>query len=471
MRTRTLWTGLFSILRFTERKPTIEPPLVPVSQKPTNRDGTNISLHIPMQILSDGNSERIISTSELRSHLDAFIERYRGINRLLIIPPDITRLNSRAGEITAYLYQQLKDDCYIRIMPALGTHFPMTVEECHKMFGTDIPMSAYLPHHWKDDLEILGELPSEYIAELSEGKLDYAMEIGVNKELIAGNYDLIVSVGQIVPHEVIGMANYTKNVLIGVGGGQTIHKSHFLGAVYGMERIMGETDSPVRAALNEGYDQFLRDKVNLQFILTVIGKEAEDLVMRGLYIGDDQETYAEACELSRAVNINHLSKPIKKCIVYLDPEEFKSTWIGGKSVYRTRMAIEDGGELIILAPALETFGEDPEIDRLIRKYGYKGTTHTLEAVKNNAELRESLSAAAHLIHATSDGRFSVTYCPGDKMSRSEIEAVGYGYAPYQETADQYQLSSLKDGWNTVNGEEIFYVSNPALGLWKADLGK
>lgn len=422
-----------------------------------------------MNILSDGAADRIISQDELHAHLDTFAEKYKDIKRLLILPPDITRLNSRAGEITTYLYNKFKDSCYIRIMPALGTHYPMTKEECHKMFGPDIPFELYLPHHWRNDLIQLGQLEGEFISELSEGKLDYTMDVGVNKELINGNYDLIVSVGQIVPHEVIGMANYTKNVLVGVGGGDTINKSHFLGAVYGMERIMGETNSPVRKALNTGYDRYVRPKCNIQYILTVIGKEQDDLVMRGIYMGDDDETFADACELSRAVNLDNVKKPIQKCIVYLDPEEFKSTWLGNKSVYRTRKAMATGGELIVLAPALHTFGEDPEIDRLIRKYGYFGTDQTLKDVKENEELANNLSAAAHLIHGTSDGRFKITYCPGPDMSQEEIESVGFGFGDYDEITKKYQFDSLKDGWNTVNGEEIFYISNPALGLWQADL--
>ena len=295
------------------------------------------------------------------------------------------------------------------------------------------------------------------------------MGIGVNKELIEGEYDLIISIGQVVPHEVIGMANYTKNILIGTGGGDTIHKSHFLGAVCGMENIIGETNTPVRRALNKGYDEFVRDKVNLQFILTVIGKEEDDLVMRGLYIGDDYETYSQACDLSKAINIIHLPRPIKKCIVYLDPEKFTSTWLGNKSIYRTCMAIANQGELIILAPGLETFGEDPDIDRLIRRHGYRGTDKTLQAAKDDPDLANKLSAAGHLIKGTSNGRFTITYCPGDGMTQEEIEGVGFHYTPFQETSHLYQWETLKDGWNIINGEEIFYISNPALGLWKAQL--
>lgn len=416
-------------------------------------------------LINDGSAERVISREELHAHLDEFIQKHaKDITRLLILPPDHTRLNSRAGEITAYLYEKLKDHCEINLMPALGTHAPMTPAQLHLMFGKDIPLERYMPHDWRNALEILGELSAARIKELSEGKLSFPMEVAVNKEVL-NDYDLIISIGQIVPHEVIGMANYTKNVMIGVGGGDTINKSHYLGAVYGMERIMGETDSPVRRALNESYDQYVRPRVNLQFILTVIGKQDDELVLRGLYSGENDDVFETACELSREVNLDKLDKPINKCVVYLDPEEFNSTWLGNKAVYRTRKAMADHGELIVLAPDLHTFGEDPEIDRLIRKYGYLGTDTTLRDVEENEELANNLSAAAHLIHGTSDGRFKITYCPGPKVNEEEILMVGFDYASYEETIKKYDPSKLKDGWNIVDGEEIFFISNPALGLW------
>jgi hypothetical protein len=152
-------------------------------------------------------------------------------------------------------------------------------------------------------------------------------------------------------------------------------------------------------------------------------------------------------------------------VVYLDPAEFKSTWLGNKAIYRTRMAMADGGDLIILAPGLKEFGEDREIDRLIRKYGYRGTPATLAAVKANVELQKNLSAAAHLIHGSSEGRFNITYCPG-RLTRQEIEGAGFRYADLKEMTRRYDPARLKDGWNTLDdGGQIFYISNPALGLW------
>ena len=165
------------------------------------------------------------------------------------------------------------------------------------------------------------------------------------------------------------------------------------------------------------------------------------------------------------VNFNILEKPLKKVVVYLDPSEFKSTWVGNKSIYRTRMAMADGGELIVLAPGLKEFGEDKEIDRLIRKYGYRGTPATLKSLKENEELNNNLSAAAHLIHGSSEGRFSITYCPGS-LSRKEIESVNFKYHDLSDMLKKFDPEKLKDGFNkTYDGSELYYISNPALGLW------
>ncbi|MEM1354079.1 MAG: lactate racemase domain-containing protein [Planctomycetota bacterium] len=420
--------------------------------------------------LATGSSDTVIDAVVLDAHLDRYVAEQidaKGVKRLLILPPDITRLNSMAGEITAAIWDKVSDRVHIDLMPALGTHVPMTEAQCVRMFGNAVPMDRILPHRWRDDLIELGELSAEFLGELSDGKLVQPMQVAVNKRLFEGNYDLILSVGQVVPHEVIGLANYTKNVMIGVGGKDTINKSHFLGAVCGMESIMGRADTPVRRALNAGFDRYIRGRLNVHFILTVIGPDAEqNHVMRGLYIGDDDATFKAAGELSRQVNFDVFDEPIERCVVYLDPEEFHTTWLGNKAVYRTRMAMADDGELIILAPALKGFGEDAEIDKLIRRHGYKGTPHTLQAIEQDPEMAGNLSAAAHLIHGTSEGRFKVTYCPGDAVTQQEIESVGFGYRSYRDAVAEYDPTRLTTGWHTAkDGQRFFYIANPALGLW------
>jgi Lactate racemase N-terminal domain len=398
----------------------------------------------------------------LRDSLHQALDRLGPRRKVLAVPPDGSRFHSRAGELTQYAWQYYGDRLG-GVLPALGTHMPMTEAGLTRMFG-DIPHSLFAVHNWRTDVVTLGELPGSFIQEQSDGRLDYTWPVQVNRTIAEGGFDLVLSIGQVVPHEVIGMANYNKNILIGTAGPLSINRSHYLGAVVGMERIMGRADNPVRRVLNRASDDFLGD-IPLIYVLTVIGtSRAGELVVRGLFVGDDVECFRLASELSVQVNIQLLDKPIHKAVVYLDPEEFHSTWLGNKAIYRTRMALADGAELIVLAPGVKQFGEDPTIDGKIRKYGYYGTPSTLQKVKSNPDLAAELGTAAHLIHSSSEGRFNITYCPG-VLSREEIEGVGFSYANLPDTLARYNPARLHDGFNTVDGEEVFFISHPALGLW------
>ena len=388
----------------------------------------------------------------------------RKLSKVLLIPPDLTRFHSYAGKITNAYYNLLKDSCHIDIMPALGTHDAMTREECAEFFGSDIPYEAIIAHNWREDVVKIGEIPSEFVEHISEGLIDFPVDVEVNKRIVDSSYDLIISIGQVVPHEVVGMANYSKNLLVGCGGSTIINKSHFLGAVYGMERMMGKDHTPVRKAFDYAEEHFL-SKLPILYVLTVTTTEGDNVNLEGLFIGRKRKLFEEAVDLSREKNLISLEKPLKKVVVYLDPREFRSTWLGNKAIYRTRMAIEDGGELVILAPGVVKFGEDEQIDKLIRKYGYIGKMNILGEYKANEDLKENLSAAAHLIHGSSDDRFCITYAV-EKLSCEEIEGVNFKYAPLQEAIKKYNPQFLKDGFNILeDGEEIFYISNPALGLW------
>ena len=412
-----------------------------------------------------GSKTDVITADETRAILKQVFDAMGPKKRVMAIPPDFTRANSYAGPITEMIYDYY-GDTLTDVMPALGTHSPMTPEQIKAMFG-HLPEDKVRVHDWRNDVVTIGTVPGSYVKEVSEGKLDYEMNVQVNKLLLDPSFDLILSVGQVVPHEVIGMANYTKNIFVGVGGSDFINKSHFIGASYGMERIMGRAKSPVRDVFEYARTHYL-SQVPIVYVLTVRAKDdaTGGMVTRGLFIGDDFECFRKAAELSLETNFIMVEREIKKCIVYLDPEEFKSTWLGNKSVYRTRMALADDADLIVLAPALKEFGEDKTIDGLIRKYGYKGTPHTLKCTDENQDLKDNLGASAHLIHGSSEGRFRITYCPGPDMSKEEIESVGFQYCPYEEMVARYPIDTLKDGWNTMpDGEEIYYISNPALGLW------
>ncbi len=412
--------------------------------------------------LAHGDAQTALSAAELRALFFAALDQLGERRRVLVVPPDITRLHSRAGELTRYAWEYYGERL-AAVLPALGTHAAMSAEQLTRMFG-NVPQSLFHIHNWRTDIQTIGEVPAGFICEQSEGKLNYSWPAQINRLLLEGNFDLILSVGQVVPHEVIGMANYNKNILIGAGGREGINRSHYLGAVYGMERMMGRADTPVRRVLNYASECFLRD-LPIVYAHTVVGRAADGgLATRGLFIGDDIRCFTLPAELSLEVNFEMLAQPLRKAVVYLDPHEFHSTWLGNKAVYRTRMALADGAELIILAPAVKEFGEDRTIDALIRKYGYHGTPATLDAVAKNTDLAADLSAAAHLIHGSSEGRFNITWCPGH-LTREEVEAVGFAYGDLSRMIHRYDPNKLTDGFNTVDGEELFYISNPGLGLW------
>jgi nickel-dependent lactate racemase len=410
-----------------------------------------------------GGATTEISPSDLKINLSHALDKLGSRRKVLAIPPDFTRMHSQSGAVTEMAWQYY-GDALTDVLPALGTHKAMTDGEIATMYGAT-PRSLFRVHDWRNDIVTLGEVPGDFIHQVSEGKLDYPWSAQVNKLLRDGGHDLILSIGQVVPHEVVGMANYNKNIFIGTGGAMGIHRSHFLGAVYGMERMMGRADTPVRKVLNYASEHFGGELPQIVYVLTVVAKnDAGKLVIRGLYIGDDEECFNLAAALSLKVNFKMMDREIKKAVVFLDPHEFKSTWLGNKSVYRTRMALADGAELIVLAPGVHEFGEDAAIDKLIRKYGYCGTPRTLELVREDAALAGNLSAAAHLIHGSSEGRFTIRYCPGH-LTRQEIESVYFEYGDLAEMTAKYNPAALKDGWNVVDGEEIFYISNPGLGLW------
>lgn len=401
----------------------------------------------------------------LRDALIESLKEYEGkLKKVLIIPPDFTRLYSGAGKITEIYYDLLKDHCHVDILPAVGTHESMTEKEIRAFFGEAVPFDRVLKHNWRTDVVKIGQVPGDYVFSVSEGLSDQPIDVEVNKLLLDPSYDLILSLGQVVPHEVVGMANYGKNIFVGCGGSNMINQSHMLGAFYGAERIMGKDHSPVRKVFDYAEEHFITE-MPLMYVLTVTTNTGDDTNIHGLFIGRNRRLFEQAVSLSQEKNINFVDQPLKKVVAFLDDREFRTTWVGNKSIYRSRMAIAEGGELIVLAPGIRKFGEDDGNDKLIRKYGYIGRENVLELVKTQEDLKENLSVAAHLIHGSSDGKFKITYAV-ENISQEEIESVNFHYMAYEEVVKRYDPSKLVDGFNKLeDGEEIYYISNPALGLW------
>lgn len=412
---------------------------------------------------SRGGKDLNLGTQDYLDAIESTLEQLPAVRKVLAVPPDHTRIDSQAGPIMhaalKVLGNRLTD-----VMPALGTHSAMNEEELTKMYG-DFPRDLIRVHKYRTDVDTLGYVEADFVSEATEGLYNQPWPAQVNKMISQGDHDMILSIGQVVPHEVIGMANYTKNIFVGTGGNAGIDGSHYLSALYGMERTMGRCNTPLRKILNRAADLFLTHRPVVYVLTVVESTRDQGPVVRGLYVGDDHSVFFMAGELASQVNCFRLPEAPKKMVVWMDPTKYKKTWVANKAIYRTRMAIAEGGSLVVVAPGVEKFGEHADVDGLIRRYGYRPTQRIMELVESQSDLRANLSIAAHLMHGSSEERFRIEYCAG-KMTKEEIESVGYEFGDCDYALAEYRYEELQDGWHeSRSGEPFYFVRNPGLGLW------
>lgn len=383
--------------------------------------------------------------------------------KVLLLPPDITRAHSGVGWITEQLYHHFSTVADVYVMPTLGQHLPHSVEQNKWMFGT-IPEEKILKHDWINDCRKLGEIPRHYVRKVTNGAANWDIPVSINKIVVDEPWDIIINIGHVVPHEVLGFANHNKNYFIGLGSKETICASHMAAACYGIENNLGTLVTPLRHCFNKAENEFLGSLPNVYIQLVMAYNEEGNLVHTGYYCGNDLDTYLLAAQQSAKKNIT-IVPPLKKVVAVMQGDEFFSTWVANKAIYRTRKAMADGGELIIIAPGLKRFGEQEEVDKIIRKYGYSGTDTIMKLWKKEPILQDLAHATAHLIHGSSEGRFKITYAPGH-LSKEEIESVNYNYLDYNDAVKRYHFESLKNGFNVLpNGEQIYFISTPSAGLW------
>jgi nickel-dependent lactate racemase len=384
--------------------------------------------------------------------------------RVLLLPPDITRMHSGAGRLTEMLYNRLAGEAEVHVIPTLGQHVPHSPDENRQMFDS-IPNEQIHAHDWRGGCVEVGAIPGRYVDEATQGAADWSMPIVLNRSLMEEPWDLIINVGHVVPHEVLGFANHNKNYFIGLGGKDLICAAHMAAAACGIENNLGNLITPVRAIFNRAEDEFLGQLPDL-FVQVVLARNDRDqLVHTGVYVGDDLETYLGAARQSREQNITLFDEPIRKIVCVMQGDEFFSTWVANKSICRTRMALADGGELVVIAPGLKRFGEQEDVDALIRKYGYIGTPQIMELYSQKADMQDLAHATAHLMHGSSEGRFKVIYAPGH-LSQGDMRQVNFDYADINDTIERYRPSMCKQGWNTAaDGERFYFIPTPSAGLW------
>ncbi len=413
----------------------------------------------------------LITRPEIEALLDKTVDEARdrlgiaALRRVLLLPPDITRAHAGLGWMTEYLFHKLDAaGAEVHVIPTLGQHVPHTVADNEWMFGS-IPQDRIHAHDWKNGVTHVGTVPAEFVRQVTGGLVDWEMPIDLNTMTVTEQWDLIINLGHVVPHEVLGFANHNKNYFIGLGGKRTLGSSHMASAVYGIENNLGNLVTPVRQCFNYAEDHFLADLPDV-YVQLVMNYDADGrLVHTGVFVGDDLDTYLEAAKLSREQNITVFDEPVHKIVAVMQADEFRATWVANKAVYRTRMAMADGGELLVIAPGVERFGEQPEVDALIRTYGYLSKSQVLDLFESREDMQDIPHGTAHLVHGSAEGRFTIRYAPG-KLSREDIESVGYEYADVDESLARYNPETMTDGWNTMpDGERVFFISTPSAGLW------
>ena len=386
--------------------------------------------------------------------------------RVLLLPPDITRAHSGTGWITEEFYRIFSKTAEVHVIPTLGQHVPHTPEQNRWMFGS-IPEERIHTHDWRNGSKTIGKIPASFVKEISGGKADWPIPVSLNRTLLEEKWDLIVNIGHVVPHEVLGFANHNKNYFIGLGGKPMICASHMMSACCGIENNLGRLLTPLRVCYNKAEEDYLGHLPNFYFMVVMAYGTEGNLRHTGIYAGDDLETYLAAARASQQQNIT-IVPPLKKVVAVMQGNEFHSTWVANKAIYRTRMAMANGGELLIIAPGLRRFGEQPEVDAVIRKYGYNGTERIMalwHKCPADGDLRDLTHATAHLIHGSSEGRFTITYAPGH-LTDEEIRGVGFQYMDLNAALRRYDPARMRNGFNVMpDGKEVFYINTPSAGLW------
>ncbi len=392
--------------------------------------------------------------------------------KIAIVAPDYSRLASQSGIIADALLRHFGERI-AAILPALGTHVAMSKEEKREVFSTFSP-NQFIDHDFLNNVNHVGTIPKGDVEEATEIDDLYELPFYVNSSLIDGSFDLLISVAQLLPHEVIGISGGSKNILIGLGGRPTIEVSHYVSALWGIERTLGNPETPLRRLLNRGLEMLLQKSPPILFLNTVLNpnKQADRRLIHigaGLVTKDQpiDSTFASAAQVAVETNIFDLKAKFNEVIAYLEPKIYRSTWIGNKAIYRSRLLIADNATLRVVAPGVDRFGEDPSIDDTLRRYGYRGY-EAIRQMKVDGALDGNLAAAAHILHSSTFDRFKVEYV-APKLGREEMEAVGFLYGEGDAISggqSQPSHDGEEDVLYEVDDDGRLHIYHPGVALWR-----
>ena len=405
-------------------------------------------------------SAESLDLSTLTEIVEQTLEVVQPGERVLAIIPDKTRDdNTHLLFPVATEFLTKRGVATFDALVAQGTHPPMSASQKFSKIGADRFWGQLFDHRWDqpDELITIGELSAGTVRELTNGLIDTAVPVSINKLLAPGIYDTVIVFGATVPHEVAGFAGGAKYFFPGVAGPELTHMTHWLGALAGIENIIGQVDTPTRRLIEAATDLIQARIISLN---TVVTRTSDDeLVTYALFGGDIREAFRRAAEVSRQVHIRYTGRKYKKVIALLDPH-YDELWVGGKASYKLGAIIEEGGELIIYAPHLTRLSETH--GALIEKYGYAPLESVRDMLGVSEELRENLCIAAHLAHVAYAGRldeqgkvvprYRITMATG--LDEETCRRVNLGYLDYRkfEISEDTDTLVVKDA-----GRDLYQV--------------
>lgn len=360
--------------------------------------------------------------------------------RILVLTPDTTRTCPLPLMIRLLHKSIANSAARVDYMVALGTHTPLSDEAILKLYGvsaeekeTVFKNSRFLNHRWDldDTLKRIGWIEEDEIEQLSAGRLRERVPVDINRAVF--DYDLIVVLGPVFPHEVVGFSGGAKYLFPGISGGEFLHSFHWLGAVVTCPGTIGLKNTPVREVINRAM-RLVDVEVKC---LAMVVKNQEELY--GLYAGDYKEAWSQAADLSAKVHIIVKDRPFHT-VFGVCPPMYDEIWTGGKVMYKLEQVVADGGRLIIYAPHIyeisRTWG------RYMEKIGYHVRDYFLTQMDRFTDIPRGV--LAHSTHVRGIGKMS------DGMERPRIEVILASAIP-EETCRKINLGYQDP--NTINPDD------------------
>jgi nickel-dependent lactate racemase len=348
--------------------------------------------------------------------------------RVLVLTPDATRTCPLPMMVRSVQEVIGKRSARLDFMVALGTHTPLArkhildlygIDGCEKMFSG----SDFFNHEWgrPESFAQIGTFSQKEVEALSEGRLSEEVPIVINGKIL--EYDLILIVGPVFPHEVVGYSGGAKYLFPGISGGDFLHFFHWLGAVITCKKIIGIKDTPVRRAIDKAMNKV---PVHVHCLAMVVNPGAQ---LCGLYVGEVREAWSKAADLSSRVHVVTKKKPFK-VVLGRAPVMYDEIWTAGKVMYKLEQVVADQGTLIIYGPHIQeisrTWGKD------IEKIGYHTRDYFLAQMDRFRDIPRGV--LAHSTHVRGTGTYEkgvekphVNVVLATSIPRETCDRINLGY--------------------------------------------